>query len=86
MGALLNTVILIPFVLYGAWMVGIVALAARADLWEPRLAKDTLLWVIPGTALVFAAIKASSEHRFFRRRLREAVGLTVLLVSPAALC
>jgi hypothetical protein len=76
---LLHPKLLVPLGLFALWMTGVVAVGARLGLWEPEMLKDTLLWAFPGIALVFASVKAGSERAFFRRRVREAVGLTVLL-------
>jgi hypothetical protein len=43
------------------------------------LLRDTITWAVPGAVLVFAAIQARSGERFFRRRIRDAVGLAVLV-------
>lgn len=53
-----------------------VYIAAQLGVWEMTLLKDTLYWLVPGYILLFGAVNAATEKGFFRRRVREAVGLT----------
>jgi hypothetical protein len=71
--------ILVPFVLFLGWMLLAVMVGARVGIWEPSMTKDTLLWVVPGFALFVGSIKAAEEPHFFRRRIRNAIGMTALL-------
>jgi hypothetical protein len=61
-------------------MAVIVWVAAQVGAWDLSLSKDTLYWVVPGLVLLVGATKAATEPGFFRRRVREAVGVSVFLV------
>ncbi len=77
--AFLQPLILIPATLFAAWMLVIIDVAAQLGAWNLARLKDTLYWVIPGFILMFGATKAATEPGFFRRRAREAVGVSVFL-------
>lgn len=70
-------VFLVPAALFTAWMVVIIYAAAQLGAWDLAQIKDTLYWVVPGFILMFGATKAATEPGFFRRRLRDAVALSV---------
>lgn len=77
---LLRPKLLVPLVLYVAWMIPVVWFACRVGLWTPPMLKDTLFWTVPGLALWVGAAAAASKPRFFRGRLRAIVGLSILIV------
>jgi hypothetical protein len=74
-----SPVILVPSVLFTVWMVGVIFLGARLDAWDWARLKDTLYWFVPAYILLFGAVNAATEAGFFRRRLRDAVGVSVFL-------
>lgn len=76
---LLGPKLLVPLVLYVAWMVALVWVTSLLGLWTPAMLKDTLLWTVPGFALWVGAGAASSKPGHFRRRLRGVVSLWVLV-------
>jgi len=78
-GIFLRPIPLVPMAIFGAWMATVVWFAARIGVWDSSLAKDTLYWVVPGFILMFGATKAATEQGFFRRRVRDAVGVSVFL-------
>lgn len=76
------------FALFALWMAGVIYLGNLANLWEPSLFKDTLIWFGAGFALVVASTDAGKEERFFRRRGLEPLGLAAvigLFVNSASL-
>ena len=73
---LIQPVLLAPAALFTVWMLVAVYLAARLGAWTLANLKDTLYWFVPGYLLLFGAVKAASEKGFFRRRIRDAVGLS----------
>ena len=78
-GILLQPILLVPTMLYAAWMTAVVWFAAQVGVWQPSLAKDTLYWAVPGLILLFGATKVATEQGFFRRRVREAIGVSVFV-------
>lgn len=66
--------------LYASYIVGIIALAYWAKLWDFYLVKDTIIWAIfSGLALFWRFADASKEPDFFRKTARRGfeVGLFV---------
>lgn len=70
--------LLVPLLLFGAWVTGVVWVAAQLGLWQTSMLKDTLFWSVPGLALFVASIRAA-EVGFFRKQLRDALGFAVLV-------
>ena len=78
-GIFLRPVPLVPMAVFAAWMVVVVWFAAQVGEWNVARLKDTLYWVVPGFILMFGATQAATEQGFFRRRIRDAVGVSVFL-------
>ena len=76
---ILGPVLVVPMAMFAAWMVAVVWVAAQVAAWDVSLLKDTLYWVLPGFVLMFGATRAATEHGFFRRRVRDAIGVSVFL-------
>lgn len=77
--AFIKPIILVPFALFVAWMVGVIWVGAQLGIWQPTMVKDALFWTVPGFVLFMGSVKAAEEPHFFRHRLWEAGGLTALL-------
>jgi hypothetical protein len=67
--------ILIPFLLYGGWLVGLHWLARQVGLWNSRLLGESLFWAVASgfALLLLSATDASKQDNFFRTRIVEAV-------------
>lgn len=77
--ALLQWKLLLPLLLYVAWMSAVVCGAARIGLWSPDLWKPTVLWLVTGFGLLFRFSEAVTEPGFFRRVLVRTVGLVAFV-------
>ena len=75
-GLLLQRVFLIPAAMFTLWMVVAIYVAFRLGAWSLANLKDTLYWFVPGYVLLFGAVNAAKEKGFFRRRVRDALGLS----------
>jgi hypothetical protein len=76
---LFHPVLLIPLLLFAAWMSAIVYGAWRLGVWQPAMLKDTLFWSATAFALFFRAPGAVREKGFLRGRLLDALGVGVFL-------
>lgn len=77
---LVAPVVLVPLILYAAWLAGAVWLADRVGLWGSELLKPTVLWVIfAGVGLYFSMTKALQQEDFFKSALLAAVGASVFV-------
>jgi hypothetical protein len=72
-------IILVPATLFTLWMVGVIYVGARLGAWDWARLKDTLYWFVPAYILLFGAVNSATEAGFFRRRVRDAVGVSVFL-------
>jgi hypothetical protein len=72
----LQRVFIIPAAVFTAWMLIAIYIASQWGVWSLTNLKDTLYWLVPGYILLFGAVNAATEERFFRRRIRDAVGLS----------
>ncbi|MGA7271665.1 MAG: hypothetical protein WB239_11380 [Acidimicrobiia bacterium] len=77
---LLGLRILIPFLLYLAWLAAGIWLFADVGLWNPGLLKPTVAWALfSGVGLFFSINKALRQETFWREALAATVGATVLV-------
>ncbi|MBX7268801.1 hypothetical protein KIF24_24130 [Micromonospora sp. Llam7] len=84
--ALLNPSVIIALTAFFGYVVLETWVGSWAGLWKSDLIKDTIIWtVVTGLALFFKFDQASKEHRFFRRRIATAFGITVFLAFFANL-
>lgn len=78
--------LLIPLLLYIAWIAGAVVVAARVGLWDSDLLKATILWVLlSGMALVLRLNDAIQKPGFFRQAVLRTVGVAALVEFLASL-
>ena len=75
-GLLKQRVFLLPAALFTVWMFVAIYVASRLSAWSVENLKDTLYWFVPGYVLLFGAVNAAKEKALFRRRVRDAVGLS----------
>jgi hypothetical protein len=70
--------LLLPFLLYGAWIFGLHWLAMRAHLWNSRLLGESIFWAgASGIALLTLAVtKAGQKDNFFRERAVDTIKFT----------
>jgi hypothetical protein len=61
------------------WTIGVVLVASQLGLWNLGMVKDTIVAAIPGLALLLASTHVASEPGFYRKRLRAAIGGTILV-------
>ncbi len=62
------------------WMVVVLHVGYRLGMWNRDLLKDSIAWfLVYGFATVFAARKAPTEDRYFRRALVSALSLSALM-------
>jgi len=62
-GTFFQPILLVPAMLYAAWMAAVVWFAAQVGVWQPSLAKDTLYWAVPGLILLFGATKVATDTK-----------------------
>lgn len=80
LGTLLKPVFLVPFALLGLYTAALVGLASLTPAWNLDLLKDTVLWFFTvGVVLMFRAVNAAKEERWFLRQATRTVRLTVFL-------
>jgi hypothetical protein len=67
--------VLIPFLLYAAWLVGLHWLSWRIGLWNAKLTGESLFWAgISGLALLTLSVTEAGKHdNFFRNKLVDTV-------------
>ncbi|MGH7930002.1 MAG: hypothetical protein ACREQV_19670 [Candidatus Binatia bacterium] len=68
--ALASPKVLVPFLLYGLWLVGLHWLSWQVGLWNTRLVGESMFWAaVSGFALLtLAATDAGKKDNFFRKR------------------
>jgi hypothetical protein len=77
--AALHPKLLIPLLVYAAYLAALVFGARRIGLWNPNLTKDTTIWFLgSGVALVFS-INVASEDGFFAHAVWRALGVGAFL-------
>ncbi|WP_026874481.1 hypothetical protein [Jiangella gansuensis] len=77
--AMLARRLVITAMLYFGYLATVVSLAAWANVWEPALIKDTVIWAIgPGMVLTFGIISSSKKH-YLRNALLASFELAVLI-------
>lgn len=65
---------------YAVYIAAVVAVSWLLGLWNTRLLKDTIAWlVVPGLVVLFGFSKAYEERRFYTRTLVRVVALTALV-------
>lgn len=75
-----SPVIILPFSILILWIVMLVTLGRRANIWTPDLLKDSVIWFfVSAIALFMNAATAWNDERFFRRTITSALGLTAFL-------
>lgn len=62
-----------------AWVTMLVLIAERVGLWDQSLLHDTVLSLVPAGSLLFGATHAAKEDGWYRKRLRHAATLAVLV-------
>lgn len=71
----------VPLLIYFAYAAGLVYLASRLNLWESGQLKDTLIVVFfVGLPLLFGASNVKDGKKLFRDVVRDAAGISALLV------
>ena len=79
-------ILLVPLLLYVAWIALAVVGAAEIELWNPGLIKVTILWLLfSGLALFFNHNDAIGEPGFFRRSLFRVLGIVAIIEFFATL-
>ena len=83
---LVSPKILIPLLLYIAWVLTVLFPASRLGLWEPGLWKTTILWLfLSGFGLIFNLNDAIGKPRLFRRVLVRVVSVSAIVEFVATL-
>lgn len=77
--AFFKPVILLPVAGMGAYVIGLVLLARRFDLWSVDLLKDTIIWFIATGFVLFINVSRSAQRGFFRSASLDAAKATVFL-------
>ena len=80
--AFLKLQILIPLVAMLAWVGLELWVGARLALWNPTLAKSTILWTLGSAGVLLfnsTQLDSDSEPHFFRRTIAATVGVTVFV-------
>lgn len=78
--AFLNPKIIGPLVLMTAYIWLEVWLGSKLSLWNPDLTKDTIVWAVTsGLVLFFKLDEATTQPKFFRRRVWAAFKITVFI-------
>ena len=80
--AFLKLQILIPLVAMLAWVGLELWVGARLALWNPTLAKSTILWTLGSAGVLLfnsTQLDSDSESHFFRRTIAATVGVTVFV-------
>jgi hypothetical protein len=75
--------VLIPFVLYGLWLVALHWLGWQLNLWNPKLVGESIFWAgASGFALLALAVtEAGKADNFFRNKTIEIVKFTALFIG-----
>jgi len=72
--------IILPLVIFAAWLGVAVWLAHEVGLWKAYLVKDTVFWFgFTGLALFVNVGHAVQDEQFVRRKIRSTVGVSVVL-------
>ncbi len=80
LNAFLNIKIIVPLLLFAAYVAGWVWLAEYIGLWEGVLIKDTIIWfVVAGLPLFMQSTQVGQDEDFFHRSLRRIFSLTIFL-------
>ena len=78
--------ILMPLLLYVVWILVALVPAYRLGVWDTRLWKATILWlVVSGLALMFGLPEAIKQTGFFRTALKRTIGSMVVVQFVANL-
>lgn len=78
--AALSPKILVPLVLMAGWVVGLVALASRVELWSTSRVTDTAFWFVTAGLVLFGRFgKVSTERGFVRRTAMATLEISVLV-------
>ncbi len=78
--AFFRTKILAVLVCSGAYIAGWTWLAAKIDLWNDQLLKDTIVWfVVAGFPLLLQVDEAGWDEQFFHRTVQSIIELSVLV-------
>jgi hypothetical protein len=78
--ALLHPILLATLGLFGLWIWGEVRLGQALDLWDPGLAKDTVVWgLVSGTVLWANSAEAIRNEHFFLSAVTRVLGATFLI-------
>ena len=75
--------VLIPFLLYGVWLVVLHWLGRQLNLWNPRLIGESIFWAgVSGFALLTLAVtEAGKKDNFFRHKTVETIKFTAFFVG-----
>ena len=77
---LVSPTLLVPLLLYVAWVSAAVIPASRLELWEPGLWKTTVFWLfLSGFGLIFDINSAIQKPGFFWHRVARTVGFLAIV-------
>lgn len=65
--------LVIPALLYLAYLVAVLAVSSRAGLWDASLLGDVVIWLVVGALPLFGTFVRIEQPRFIRRTLLAAV-------------
>lgn len=75
----LNPKLLVPMVLFGAWVGAAVWGASQIGAWNPALVKDTIVWAVVAGFSLFSKFIQVGEPRLFRRMLLASIAIPELI-------
>lgn len=78
--AVLKPVIVVPLALFAAYLVGLIWVASKADLWQPQLINDAMVWFfVGGLALLFNIERVFAQDDFFRRTTKTTLKAAIVV-------
>jgi hypothetical protein len=70
----------LPFLCLAAWVIGLVYVGWRVDLWTINLTADTAFWFVASAIVLLANINSAiNDSHYFRRVARRTIELTLLI-------